>query len=322
MSRRKISLLIASGVVLAAAVVGVVVIIAESSSSSAALQPPSVAPAARSQFPSPPRGSVVYAREDRMDALALAVVPQAHGVSLQASVVGDQGAGVRGLSVSFAVGARGRSYTMRASPCGAGCYGASVTLPSRPLRVRVRVVRPARTTTWNVQLPATWPARDASAIVARATRVWTHLHTLSYLDRLGSSPRDVVIAHWQIVAPDRLAYQIDRGSQAIIIGPRRWDRPSGGSGAKWQSSTALRLHQPEPFWVSATDAHVLGASRFDGHAVWRISFFDPRTPAWFLVLVDRTTLRTLDLHMTATAHFMHDTYGLFNAPIKIAPPNH
>jgi hypothetical protein len=264
---------------------------------------------------------VVYAREDAMDALALAVVPDAHGVSLQASVVGGQGGGLGGLHVSFAVGTRGHRYTTAASACGAGCYRASVALPARPLQVRVTVAAPTRTTTWNVQLPATWPARDASAIVARATKVWTRLRTLSYLDRLGSSPTDFVVTHWQVVAPDRLAYQIDKGSQAIIIGLRRWDRPSQTSGTAWQSTTSLRLHQPKPFWVSATDAHVLGTSRFHGHPVWRVSFFDPRTPGWFLALIDTKTLRTLDLHMTATAHFMHDTYGPFNAPIRIDPPN-
>jgi hypothetical protein len=320
MSTRRTGLLIVSGTVLVAVVVGVVVLISLSSSSSATLQLPSVAPA-RSRFPSPPPGAVVYAREDRMDALALAVVPGAHGVSLQASVVGGQGHGVRGLHVSFAVGTSAHRYTTTASPCGSGCYRANVALPLRPLWVRMQVARATRTTTWNVRLPATWPTHDASAIVARATKVWTHLHTLSYRDRLGSSPTDVVVAHWQVVAPDRLAYQIDRGSQAIIIGLRRWDRPSQKSGTPWASSSALRLQQPKPFWVSATDAHVLGSGRFGGHAVWRLSFFDPRTPGWFLALIDKKTLRTLDLHMTATAHFMHDTYGPFNAPIRIDPPN-
>jgi hypothetical protein len=320
MSTRRTRILIVSGTVLVAVVVGVVALIALSSSSPATLQPPSVAPAV-SRFPSPPPHAVVYAREDRMDALALAVVPEAHGVSLQTSVVDGQGAGVRGLHVSFAVGTSAHTYATAASPCGSGCYRANVALQSRPVHVRVHVERPTRTTTWNVRLPATWPARDASAIVARATKVWTHLHTLRYRDRLGSSPTDVVVTHWQIVAPDRLAYQIDGGSQAIIIGLRRWDRPGQKSGTPWQPSSALRLQQPKPFWVSATDAHVLGSGRFGGHAVWRVSFFDPRTPGWFLALIDRKTLRTLDLRMTATAHFMHDTYGPFNGPIRIDPPN-
>jgi hypothetical protein len=58
----------------------------------------------------------------------------------------------------------------------------------------------------------------------------------------------------------------------------------------------------------------------DGRPAWRISFFDPGTPGWFTILVDKATMHTLDIRMTAIAHFMHDVYGPFNAPISITPP--
>ncbi len=51
-----------------------------------------------------------------------------------------------------------------------------------------------------------------------------------------------------------------------------------------------------------------------------MSFFDPATPGWFLATIDRATYRTVDLHMIATAHFMHDTYGPFDAPLTLDPP--
>jgi hypothetical protein len=54
--------------------------------------------------------------------------------------------------------------------------------------------------------------------------------------------------------------------------------------------------------------------------VWRVSFFDPGTPAWFDILLDKTTLRTLDLHMTTTAHFTHNVYSSFNRADPISPP--
>ena len=31
-------------------------------------------------------------------------------------------------------------------------------------------------------------------------------------------------------------------------------------------------------------------------------------------------MHTLDLHMTATAHFMHEVYGPFDSPLRIVPP--
>jgi hypothetical protein len=46
----------------------------------------------------------------------------------------------------------------------------------------------------------------------------------------------------------------------------------------------------------------------------------PETPAWFTVVLDRQTLRTLDLRMITTAHFMHDVYGPFNQPFRLRPP--
>jgi hypothetical protein len=316
---RTARLALIAGTVGVLAVAGVVALVISSGGSSAPLQLTAPVAAARSRFPAPPKGAVVFAREDGGDVLALGVVRRGgHDLELQASDVGQEGTGVSGLRVSFAVTAGGPAHTARATACGAGCYRADVSLSAAPTRVRVDVVRPARTTTWLVAMPQPWPPADAGALVARATRVWKSLKSLSYSDRLASDAANVVLAHWQVVAPDKLAYQIEQGSQAVIIGLRRWDRPQGG--ARWQESSALRLDQPAPFWVSATDAHIVGSGRFDGRPVWHVSFYDPRTPGWFLVSIDKATTRTLDLHMLATAHFMHDSYGQFNAPIKIVPP--
>jgi hypothetical protein len=319
MSVRERRALVAFGGLVLAAVVAAVLLYATSGSSPArptAIAP--IAPVATARFPAPPAGSVVLAREDGPDVLAIAIPPSASG-SAQLSVVGPQGTGVDGLHVSLATARASGVTTSTATACGHGCYRAALGSGSTPRTVRVRVVRAAGTTVWNVPLPASSPAPNASAIVARATRVWTGLSSISYLDRLGSDGSHIVVAHWQIVAPDRLAYQIQQGGQAVIIGLKRWDRQAAGGA--WQESAAIRLHQPEPFWVSATDAHVLGSGTFGGHAVWHVSFFDPRTPGWFLASIDKRSARTLDLHMFAAAHFMHDTYGQFDAPIKILPPS-
>jgi hypothetical protein len=214
--------------------------------------------------------------------------------------------------------AKGGTVRKDAIACGAGCYRAAVVLASRPLHVLVRVARKARTTSWDVALPSAWPAQDGAAIVARATRTWKRLRSLRYTERLSSDPTHAVLSAWQIVAPDRLAYQIRDEGQAVIVGVQRWDRQKG---AGWVRTSALRLHQPEPFWVEASDAHVVDSATLRGRAVWRVSFFDPRTPGWFLAAIDKKSYRTLDVHMTAAAHFMHDTYGGFNTSIKIVPPS-
>jgi hypothetical protein len=316
-SRGQVALIAVVAVALIAVVAGAALLLTRSGSSSG-LKASVVAPAAVQRFPKPPPGAFVVARQDRSDALALAVVLRHEGVVLQVSDITQDGVGARGLKVAFDVRSKTGTASKQAVGCGAGCYRAALVLTSPPQQVRVRVVREARTTRWNVVLPVPFPAKDASAIVARATRTWKQLQSLSYRERLASDPKHFVLSDWQIVAPDRLAYQIQGEGQAVIVGVRRWDRPKGGD---WVETSALRLHQPEPFWVEATNAYVVGSATVQGHAVWRVSFFDPRTPGWFLAAIDKKTDRTLDVQMTAAAHFMHDSYGGFNTSIKIDPPS-
>jgi hypothetical protein len=79
--------------------------------------------------------------------------------------------------------------------------------------------------------------------------------------------------------------------------------------------------QPVPFWVLQTDARILGTAHIGGHAVWKVTFFDPVTPAWFEAYVDKATFRTDELMMIAASHFMHDAYGPFNSAIDLSPPH-
>lgn len=262
----------------------------------AAIPAPAAAPTP--SFPAPPANAVVFSREDGADVLALAVVPHGKGVLVQASVVGPQGIGVDGLSVSFG--------SVRATACGRGCYRATLT---RPRAVDLRVAK----TRWLVPLPAQWPPRDASGLVARAAHVWRSLRTLAFSDRLGSDATHVVVSEWHTVAPDRVSYRLGDGYQSVIIGGRRWDRSPHG---RWIESPQTPIRQPVPFWQSQTDAHVISETP----TTTRITFYDPRTPAWFAITVEKRTLRTLDLRMITTAHFMHERYGPFDAPLEIRPP--
>jgi hypothetical protein len=277
---------------------------------------PSAAPApapTHPSFPAPPPGAVVFSRRLGSDALALGVVPQRGRVLLQASVLGPQGSGVSGLAADFTVqGAR-----QSATPCGPGCYRATVATSGRPSSVALEL-QGGQATRWQVALPETWPPPDASALLARAGRVWRALRSLSFRESLASGPGEVVRSTWQMQAPDRLAYQVRGGWAAVIVGARRWDRSPGG--ARWVGSPQTPLTQPIPFWVSVRDAHVLGTGTVQGRPVWRVSFYDPATPAWFTVALDRGTLRTLELEMITTAHFMHDVYGSFDATPAIQPP--
>ena len=69
-----------------------------------------------------------------------------------------------------------------------------------------------------------------------------------------------------------------------------------------------------------TDAHVIGTARVEGRTAWLVSFYDAHIPAFFTIAVDKKNLHTLDLRLTAAAHFMHHRYTGFNKPLTIAPP--
>ena len=199
-----------------------------SSSAAAPATPgPSTTPSgttpAQNVYPAPPKGAIVFSREDGSNILALGVVP-GKKLGLQASVVGEQGEGVAGAKVSFDVDGTKREGVV----CGAGCYRATAAVARAPKRVVVRVVHAdGSVTTWPVRVPTQWPPPDASSIVSRATHTYKTLQTLVIHDRLASDPKHFVVTRWQIVGPNRLSYQVTDGAAAVIIGNHRWDKVPG-----------------------------------------------------------------------------------------------
>jgi hypothetical protein len=288
----------------------VALLLSRSGTGPAAAPPPA---AENAPFPAPPPGAVVFSRQLRSYALALGVVPQQNGVLLQASVIDGEGAGVSGLSAGFTVNG---TVSRAASPCGPGCYDATVGLRGQPRVVDV-ALRGGATGRWKVTLPTAWPPRDASALVVGAERAWRSLRSLAFSEDIASDPVHRVSSTWVVQAPDRLTYRIKGGWSAVIIGARRWDRPPGG---RWQASPQTPIHQPVPSWATVVDAHVLGPATVRGRPAWRVSFYDSTTRAWFTIALDRRNMRTLDIHMTATAHFMHDVYSGFDRPVSIRAP--
>jgi hypothetical protein len=265
-------------------------------------------------FPAPPPTAVVFTRQDGGTVLALAVTPGTAALQLQLSVLGPTGKGTGGLRVGFSV-AGGR---VDAVACGAGCYRASLPAPAEPEAVGVTLRGRGLNTVWRQRLPVVWPAPDATALVEHAGRVWRSLQSLAYIEHLASDPQHAITSTWWIAAPDRVEYQVLGGYAGIVIGDRRWDRAPKG---RWvESPEPSPLSQPVPFWTSVSNAHLLGSSVVRGRPVWLVSFYDPTIPAWFEVAIEKRTIRTLNVQMMATAHFMHDAYGSFDRARPVTPP--
>jgi len=168
------------------------------------------------------------------------------------------------------------------------------------------------------RIPAVTPS--ATAIVARAARVFRGLRSLVYVESLRSSPKPGLLTTWRLKAPNEVTYDIRGGPSAVVIGRRRWDRDRPG--APWRRSQQIpALTVPQPTWGDvAVNAHVLGTGRVGGRPVWIVSFANPTTPAWFTAWIERGTYRTLRLRMTAAAHFMRHRYVEFDRPLTIRPP--
>jgi hypothetical protein len=261
----------------------------------------------------PPPDAVVLAGQDDDVAVGFAASPRGRRVAVRVTALGPDGGGVDGFRIQVA-GAD-------ASVCGPGCYAAIVPLPSPPRRISVSLSglgRPPKTLPFT--LPARWPPPPASRLVARAASVYRSLRTLVIHERLASSARNAAVTTYRVQAPNRLAYRIVGGPEAVIVGGTRWDRQPGES---WQRSQLEPLVEPEPFWGTdpVRNARLLGTGRIDGRAVSIISFFDPRLPAWFEIQADARTSRLLALRMTAQAHFMRHRYSGFDRPLGIVPPS-
>jgi copper transport protein len=251
-------------------------------------------PAEQPALPSP--RAFVVAGEDGDRAVSLAAA--AH--RLRATVVSGEGAGVDGLDVTIA----GRPT----APCGPGCYEANVAPPSRQVRVSIG------DRTLLLPVPARWPPKPAASLVALATQTFAGLRSVSYVERLKSSPRNGIVSDFTLEAPNRFAYRIHGGSSAIVIGGRRWDRVRSGA---WDETSYSALPQPTPIWQGPiSNAYVLSQTLRDV----TVTFLNRRARAWFIVRLDRRTLLPSDLSMTATAHFMRHRYFGFNAPRRIFPP--
>ena len=247
--------------------------------------------AARAQLPSP--NAIVAARQDKtFDAL----------LSLEAGRASVIYFGQDG-SPTPVPGVRIDGHAT--SPCGRGCYAATVGDHDS-----VTVTHGSSRLVFDLR-----DRGSAAQIVQRSAKHIRALPGLSFRESLGSG---TVTIHtiWRMEAPNRVAYDISGGAKAVIIGAKRWDRQPGGS---WVKSDQEPLKMPSPDWGSkrVTNARIVARTK----AGLVVSFFDPTGgPAWFETTLDPKTLIPRKLSMVAPAHFMHHTFFDVGKRPNIQPP--
>ena len=276
--------------------------------------PPSFRPATLGDQPS---GAVVLGKEDGGLAVGVAAAPRDGRLLVVATVFAQTGGGAAGLRTSLAITTRdGRHMTAAASACSAGCYQAVFGTSELPRRISVAFNGRRRV---EFALPAHGPSPSALRLVRRAGAEYGKIRTLVTHERLASDLTHVAYTTYYAVAPDKLHFVVRGEEQSIIIGNRRWDRTLGG---RWKASPQTPIKPIAPYWAPLVqDATILGTVSVHGRPCWKIAFADPQTPGFFTIWVDKSNDRTLELEMTAPAHFMHHVYGPFNAPLKVEPPS-
>jgi copper transport protein len=261
----------------------------------------------------PPSGSVVYARESRELAVALAVRP-GRPLRLTATIVGQSGNGVDGLDVELIAAAGNHGASRAAQSCGHGCYTATLPLAA-PTQFAVNIAGAGAFRSIAFPIVGSWPPPPGKVFLARATRAYRALRSALFSERLASAPGRSITTTWKLEAPDRLEYSIKGGAGGIVIGRTRWDRPTPG--ARWTRSTTLLLPQPRPPWGPRIEnARMLRATP----RRVTLSWLDPGVPAWFTATFNRRSALPVELHMTAAAHFMLHRPLAFNRDLQIRPP--
>jgi copper transport protein len=193
--------------------------------------------------------------------------------------------------------------------CGIGCYigragrDRIVVVAHGPTRLRFDL---------GLRLPA-------DQLLSRINETYANQRSVAYTQHIATGLGSTVDALWKEVAPDSFSYRIRRGSEAIVIGKRRWDRDSGKN---WKRSTTIKSSGFTPPWGGTgpfTNGHVLRQQA----KTLTVSFLgaDPSYPAWFTVVVNRRNLHVLRVQMTAASHFMLARYLSWNKPVKLEPPS-
>jgi copper transport protein len=252
--------------------------------------------AVRQPPPAPPLGAFVEGARAGRVAVGFAYEAGTAIVTL----LGPDGNGATGVPVSIGGQAPHR--------CGRGCFSARVPGPTIAVRVGG--------TPLTFEVPRV--LRPATTELRRLRRDYESLSSLAIRERLSSGPGSLQATVFRERAPDRMAYRIVAhsnpalvGTEAIVIGRRRWDRLPGGD---WSASAQAPIRVPRAYWTArARNAFFVAPDE--------IAFYDPTFPAWFRVRFDPRTGHATVLDMYGSAHFMFHTYSDFDRPVSVSPPS-
>jgi hypothetical protein len=213
--------------------------------------------------------------------------------------------------------------------CGTGCRTASLGGKATTVTLEASIGGKAYSATLPVAFDAS-RAAQAAALLSRMDKSQERLRSASIRESLFSAPGEGEDTTFQVVAPDRFAYQVSSAgkleSETIIIGTSEWDRTAG------QSSWSESSYGSQP-WSAAsylawwhgydTQARLLDVERNSSGTVADVATVNNIAdlgPVWMRFHIDVTHERLESLRMITAEHFMSQSWTAFNQRLQIAPP--
>jgi copper transport protein len=203
-----------------------------------------------------------------------------------------------------------------ADDCGLGCWRVGAPHAGPSLTVSVG----ARGHDYPVTVPASFEARrntEAEALLRRAQTAMRGLGSFRLREELTSGTGIFVHTDYRFQAPDRMAYETSSGSKYVAIGKVTYDTFGGSAWEKQPfGGGSFRVAALFTWTVYGRTVRLLGENR----RFAQLALFDPGTPIWYRLKIDRRTYRVVAEHMTTGGHFMDRRYFDFNRPVRIEPP--
>jgi copper transport protein len=202
--------------------------------------------------------------------------------------------------------------------CGTGCWRLRA-----PAGSELAVAVEEGGDTYTASVPAEWRAgrnRAAERLLALTQSRMRGLGSVRLNERITSGPGTFVRTRYRFQAPDRIAYSTSSGSRVIGIGKTRYHAEDGGWEQQPFGAGGFQFTQLFRWTAYGQAVRWLGTERDGGRALVALALFDPASPVWYRLMVDRGSGRVIGERMIAAAHFMDRRYFAFNQPLSIEAP--
>jgi copper transport protein len=204
--------------------------------------------------------------------------------------------------------------------CGTGCWRLNAPVAARALSVLVE----EGGRDFRAAVPTRWDAGRNTVSRQTLARMQSRMRALRSVrldEDITSGPGSFVRTRYRFRAPDRMTYQTSSGARSVVIGPTAYRASDGGEFEREPFGAGpFRLDSFFRWTAYAQAVRWLGVDEAGGRTEVELAVFDPATPLWYRLAIDRRSGRLTDERMIAPAHYMDRRYFAFDRPLRIEAP--